>query len=63
MAGLLELKDVGVRKAKEMLFTSGIITADEAFRLGMVNHVVARDELTSFTMALATVTACEAAPT
>lgn len=45
--------EVGVRKAKEMLFTSDAVSAADAHRLGMVNHVVARDELTSFTMALA----------
>lgn len=45
--------EVGVRKAKEMLFTSEAIDARDALRLGMVNHVVAREELTAFTMALA----------
>lgn len=32
--------ELGVRKAKEMLFTGGEITADEAHQLGMVNQVV-----------------------
>ncbi len=32
--------EVGVRKAKEMLFTGEAITAEEAKSLGMVNHVV-----------------------
>lgn len=45
--------ELGVRKAKEMLFTSGVVSAEEAFRLGMVNHVVLRGELTDFTMELA----------
>lgn len=45
--------ELGARKAKEMLFTSGIITAEDAFRLGMVNHVVPRDDLSRFTMQLA----------
>lgn len=45
--------EVGIRKAKEMLFTSDALSADDAFRLGMVNHVVTRDELTTFTMGLA----------
>jgi enoyl-CoA hydratase len=45
--------EVGVRRAKEMLYTSDAVTADDAFRLGMVNHVVALDELQPFTMALA----------
>lgn len=46
--------ELGVRKAKELLFTSGWWDAKEAHRLGMVNHVVAREELTAFTLELAT---------
>ena len=45
--------EVGVRKAKEMLFTSDFMTADEVHRLGMVNHVVPLDELHSYTLELA----------
>jgi len=45
--------EVGVRKAKEMLFTGESLNAEEAKSLGMLNHVVARGELTSFTMAMA----------
>jgi enoyl-CoA hydratase len=45
--------ELGVRKAKELLFTSGPVSAADAFRLGMVNHVVPRDQLTAFTMELA----------
>jgi enoyl-CoA hydratase len=45
--------ELGVRKAKEMLFTSDAVTAADALRLGMVNHVVPRAELTTFTMELA----------
>ena len=45
--------EVGVRKAKEMLFTSSSLSAREAQQLGMVNHVVARNDLTEFTMGLA----------
>ena len=45
--------EVGVRKAKEMLFTGEVITADEAKSLGMVNHVVELDNLTEFTMDMA----------
>ena len=45
--------EVGVRKAKEMLFTSDFLTAAEVHRLGMVNHVVPVDELASFTLQLA----------
>lgn len=45
--------EVGHRKAKEMLFTGEAISAVEAKTLGMVNHVVKREDLESFTLALA----------
>lgn len=45
--------EVGVRKAKEMLFTADWLSAQEAKALGMVNHVVPAVELTAFTLALA----------
>ena len=37
--------DVGARKAKELLFESRFITADEARELGFVNRVIAADAL------------------
>jgi enoyl-CoA hydratase len=45
--------ELGARKAKEMLFTSDPVSAEDALRLGMVNHVVPRDELEPFTRTLA----------
>lgn len=45
--------EMGVRKAKELLFTAGWWNAEEAHRMGMVNHVVARAELSAFTLQLA----------
>ena len=45
--------EVGVRKAKEMLFTGEAIGAEEAKTLGMVNHVVAREDLEKSTLELA----------
>jgi enoyl-CoA hydratase len=45
--------ELGVRKAKELLFTGDAIDAETAHMLGMVNHVVPRDELATFTLALA----------
>ena len=36
-----------------MLFTSDEVTAQDAYRLGAVNHVVPREQLTEFTMELA----------
>jgi enoyl-CoA hydratase/carnithine racemase len=45
---------VGVRAAKEMVFTGeDRVSAREAFRIGLVNRVVARDELDAATIALA----------
>ena len=46
--------EFGARKAKELLFTGGRMTAQEALSCGMVNHVVARADLTTFTSDLAT---------
>ncbi len=45
--------ELGVRKAKEFLFTADWLDAKEAHRLGMVNHVVPRPELDAFTLAMA----------
>ncbi|MFW6317434.1 MAG: enoyl-CoA hydratase/isomerase family protein [Halorubrum sp.] len=36
---------VGEAKAKELVYTAGMIDADEAERIGLVNHAVPRDEL------------------
>ena len=45
---------IGVRRAREMSFTGNFIDADEALQLGLVNHVVAHDELLPVTRQLAT---------
>ena len=45
--------EMGPRKAKELLFTGRKMTAVEAERVGMVNHVVPLDELRDRTRALA----------
>jgi enoyl-CoA hydratase len=45
--------ELGVRKAKELLFTADWLSAQEAHRLGMVNHVVPRAELAARTLELA----------
>ena len=45
---------VGVRRAKELVFTGADrISADEALRIGLVNRVVARDDLDGATLELA----------
>ncbi|MEZ5270857.1 MAG: enoyl-CoA hydratase [Ilumatobacteraceae bacterium] len=45
--------EFGARKAKEYLFTGDWVTAPEAQRLGMVNHVVPAPELRTATMDMA----------
>jgi len=44
---------IGVRRAREMSFTGNFLSADEALHFGLVNHVVAHEELMSFTRSLA----------
>lgn len=45
--------ELGVRKAKEFLFRSNVLTAEDACAAGMVNHVVERENLESFTLSIA----------
>lgn len=45
--------ELGIRKAKEFLFTADEITAQEAASCGMVNRVVPRDALADTVLALA----------
>lgn len=45
--------ELGIRKAKELLFTSGWWSAAEAHRLGMVNHVVPAADLAEFSLNVA----------
>lgn len=45
--------DLGVKKAKEHLWTGDFVSAKEAEQLGMVNHVVPREKLHEATMWLA----------
>jgi enoyl-CoA hydratase len=45
--------ELGPRKAKEFLFTSSQWSAQEAWRLGMVNHVVPREQLEDFVLDMA----------
>jgi enoyl-CoA hydratase len=41
------------KRAAEYLYTAQTLSADEALKMGLVNHVVPRDELEAFTEALA----------
>jgi enoyl-CoA hydratase len=50
---LVEPWELGIRKAKEFLLTGDTIDAQEAWRLGMVNRVVPRDELRGAARAMA----------
>ena len=44
---------VGWPIAKELLFTARVVEADEAHRIGLLNHLVPRDQLRAKTMELA----------
>jgi len=44
---------VGKGRAMEMIMTAGMITADEAYRIGLVNHVKPQSELLNFANELA----------
>ncbi|MGH9093042.1 MAG: enoyl-CoA hydratase, partial [Acidimicrobiales bacterium] len=50
---LVEPWELGIRKAKEFLWTGDAIDAQEAWRLGLANRVVPRDELMERTYELA----------
>jgi enoyl-CoA hydratase len=45
---------VGIRKAREMSVTGNFVDAEEALRLGLVNHLVPHDDLQQFAHTLAT---------
>lgn len=42
---LVEPWDMGIRQAKEFLWTGDLMTAEDAYRLGMVNKVVPNEDL------------------
>lgn len=50
-------KSIGLARAKELAMTGHNISADEAFRIGLVNHVYPREELMQRAMELAGVLA------
>ncbi len=45
---VLLAQSIGLRRAVEMSLTGNFLGADEALRLGLVNHVVPHDELLPF---------------
>jgi enoyl-CoA hydratase len=44
---------VGWPKAKELLFTARVVEAEEAFQIGLLNHLVPAGELRAKTMEMA----------
>lgn len=44
---------VGLRKAREMSSTGNVVQAEEALRIGLINHLVAHDQLLPFALQLA----------
>ena len=50
---VLMAQTIGVRRAIELSITGNFLSADEAFRIGLVNHVVPHDELLPFARQLA----------
>ena len=50
---VLMAQSIGLRRAIEASLTGNFLTAEEALSLGLVNHVVAHDELLPFTRRLA----------
>ncbi len=50
---LFEPWDVGIRKAKELLFTGGWLSAEEAYRLGYINQLTEDAELDDACLAMA----------
>jgi enoyl-CoA hydratase len=44
---------IGVRRAREMSFTGNFLSGQEAYEWGLVNHLVAHDDLIPFTRRLA----------
>ncbi|MCF8024440.1 MAG: enoyl-CoA hydratase/isomerase family protein [Desulfobacteraceae bacterium] len=46
-------RNIGRKKALELLLTGEMITAEEAFRIGLINKAVPREELASETLGLA----------
>ena len=53
-SGVLQFLDIiGAHTAKEMFFTAEPISAEKAYSLGILNHIVPPDELEEFTIGIA----------
>lgn len=51
---------VGLANAKELIYSANVIVADEALRIGLVNRVVAQEQLMAVTLELAKMIASRA---
>jgi methylmalonyl-CoA decarboxylase len=53
-SGILQFLDIiGAHTAKEMFFTAEPISAEKAYSLGILNHIVTAEELEEFTLSIA----------
>ena len=50
---VLMAQSIGLRRAIELSLTGNFLTAEEALRVGLVNHVVPHEQLLPFTRQLA----------
>jgi len=50
---VLMAQSIGLRRAMELSLTGNFLTAEEAMRVGLVNHVVPHEQLLPFTRSLA----------
>lgn len=60
LVGVILVRNVGEKHAKELLLTGKLISAQEAHRMGLVNKVVPRESVLSEALALATEVASNA---
>ncbi|MCS7067503.1 MAG: enoyl-CoA hydratase/isomerase family protein [Meiothermus sp.] len=62
LVGVILVRNVGEKHAKELLLTGRLVSAPEAYRMGLVNRVVPAEQLLDETLALAR-EVCANAPT
>lgn len=53
LVGVILVRNVGEKHAKELLLTGRLVSASEAYRMGLVNRVVPAEQLLDETLALA----------
>ncbi|GIW24176.1 enoyl-CoA hydratase/isomerase family protein [Meiothermus sp.] len=62
LVGVILVRNVGEKHAKELLLTGRLVSAQEAYRMGLVNRVVPAEQLLDEALALAQ-EVCDNAPT